>query len=68
MAKLVFRMNQSVDGYVDHLEMRPDPALFRHFIEQVRDMTGSVYGRRSHYSHFQATQPFDFAQTAPLRQ
>jgi hypothetical protein len=22
---------------------------------------------RSHYSHFQATQPFDFAQTAPLR-
>jgi dihydrofolate reductase len=46
MAKLVFRMNQSLDGYVDHLEMRPDPALFRHFIEQVRDVTGSVYGRR----------------------
>jgi hypothetical protein len=22
------------------------PILFRHFIEQVRDLTGSVYGRR----------------------
>ena len=46
MAKLVFGMNQSLDGYVDHLEMRPSPALFHHFIEQVRGQTGSVYGRR----------------------
>jgi dihydrofolate reductase len=46
MAKLVFGMNQSLDGYVDHLALRPSPALFRHFIEQVRDVTGSVYGRR----------------------
>jgi dihydrofolate reductase len=46
MAKLFFGLNQSLDGYVDHLEMRPGPALFRHFIEQVRDLTGSVYGRR----------------------
>ena len=46
MAKLVFGMNQSLDGYVDHLEMRPSPALFRHFIEQLRGLTGSVYGRR----------------------
>ncbi len=46
MAKLVFGMNQSLDGYVDHLEFRPGPALFRHFVEQVRDLTGSVYGRR----------------------
>jgi hypothetical protein len=45
MAKLVFGMNQSLDGYVDHLEMRPGPALVRHFIEQVRNLTGSVYGR-----------------------
>jgi hypothetical protein len=41
MAKLVFEMNQSPDGYVDHLEFRPSPALFRHFIEQVRGLTGS---------------------------
>ena len=46
MAKLVFGMNQSLDGYVDHQEFAPDPALFRHWIEQVRGLTGSVYGRR----------------------
>ena len=47
MAKLVFGLNQSLDGYVDHLEMGPPhPALFRHFIERVRGLTGSVYGRR----------------------
>jgi|SRR5580704_9287324 dihydrofolate reductase len=46
MAKLVYGMNVSLDGYVDHLDFRPSPALFRHFIEQVRDLTGSVYGRR----------------------
>jgi dihydrofolate reductase len=46
MAKLVFAMNQSLDGYVDHQQFSPGPALFRHFIEQVRDLTGSVYGRR----------------------
>ncbi len=46
MAKLVFGMNLSLDGYVDHQEFAPDPALFRHWIEQVRDVTGSVYGRR----------------------
>ncbi len=46
MAKLVFGMNQSLDGYVDHQEFAPDPALFRHWIEQVRGLAGSVYGRR----------------------
>jgi dihydrofolate reductase len=46
MAKFVFGMNLSLDGYVDHLEMRAGPALFRHWIERVRDLTGSLYGRR----------------------
>ncbi len=46
MAKLVFGLNLSLDGYVDHQHFAPDPALFRHFIEQVRDLTGAVYGRR----------------------
>jgi dihydrofolate reductase len=46
MAKLVFGMNQSLDGYVDHMAFAPGPVLFRHFIEQVRGLTGSVYGRR----------------------
>jgi dihydrofolate reductase len=38
-------MNQSLDGYVDHLEMRPSPKLFRHWIEQVQAVNGSLYGR-----------------------
>ena len=46
MAKIVFSMNQSLDGYVDHLEFGPSPALFHHFVEQVRGLAGSVYGRR----------------------
>ena len=46
MAKLVFGMNQSLDGYVDHMAFAPSRTLFRHFIEQVRDQAGSVYGRR----------------------
>ncbi len=46
MAKLVFGMNLSLDGYVDHDAFAPDGALFRHWIGQVRDLTGSVYGRR----------------------
>ncbi len=46
MAKLVFGINQSLDGYVDHEEFAPDPTLFRHWIEQVRGVAGSVYGRR----------------------
>lgn len=46
MAKLVFGMNQSLDGYVDHEEFATGPVLFRHWIEHVRDLTGSVYGRR----------------------
>src|SRR4030081_2026475 len=48
MAKLVFGLSQSLDGYVDHLEMQPLPALFRHFYEWVRDLSGSVYGRRTY--------------------
>jgi len=47
MAKLVFEMNQSLDGYVDHLKLGPPhPALFRYFIEQVRGLAGMLYGRR----------------------
>ena len=39
MAKLVFEMNQSLDGYVDHQAFGPpDPSLFRHFTERVRDL------------------------------
>ena len=46
MAKLVFGMNQSLDGYVDHTAFAPSPTLFRHFIEEARQQAGSVYGRK----------------------
>ena len=46
MARLVFGMQQSLDGYVDHLKLGPPPpALSRHFLEQVRGQSGCVYGR-----------------------
>jgi dihydrofolate reductase len=50
MAKLVFGMMQSVDGYVSSPEggpelPLPDDALNQHFAEQMRGVTGSLYGR-----------------------
>jgi dihydrofolate reductase len=45
MARLVFGMNQSLDGYVDHTAFAPSPTLFRHFIEEARGQSGSIYGR-----------------------
>jgi len=46
MARLVFGMNQSLDGYVDHMAFAPDPTLFRHFIEEAERQAGSVYGHK----------------------
>ena len=46
MARLVFGMNQSLDGYVDSMKLAPDPPLCRHFIEATRTQTGSLYGRK----------------------
>jgi dihydrofolate reductase len=49
MAKLVYELNQSLDGYVDHQNLGPpDPSLFRHFMERVRGLTGMIYGRRTY--------------------
>ena len=50
MAKLVFGLNVSLDGYIDHLGFGgpPEPVVFRHFIEQVRGSAGMVYGRRTY--------------------
>jgi len=45
MAKLVFGMNQSLDGYVDHDAFAPGPTLFRHFITEAEQQAGSIYGR-----------------------
>lgn len=52
MAKFVFAMNQSLDGYVDHLRFpsAPGPELFREFIRLTENMAGSLYGRRLYES------------------
>jgi dihydrofolate reductase len=39
-------MNQSLDGYVDHMAFGPSPTLFRHFIAEAQGQAGSVYGRQ----------------------
>jgi dihydrofolate reductase len=51
MARLVFGMMQSLDGYVAGPEGGPDlpppgPALHRHFNDHVRGLAGCLYGRR----------------------
>lgn len=47
MAKLIFGMNVSLDGYVDHdrFDGAPGPELFQHFVEQTQGLSGSIYGR-----------------------
>ena len=46
MAKFIFEMMQSLDGYVDHLAIGPPaPKLGRHFLERARGLAGLVYGR-----------------------
>ena len=47
MGKIVYGLQQSLDGYVDHMKLGPPVrAVFRHFVEQVRGLTGVIYGRR----------------------
>ena len=51
MAKLVFGMMQSLDGYVARTDgelglPQPGPALHRHFNDHVRGLSGIIYGRR----------------------
>lgn len=47
MAKLIYGLNTSIDGFIDHERLGPpDSVLFRHFIERVRISAGSLYGRK----------------------
>lgn len=46
MAKFVFGMNVSLDGYVDHERFAPDAVLFQHWIDAVRQVRASIYGRK----------------------
>jgi dihydrofolate reductase len=46
MAKIVFEMNMSLDGYVDHERFAPDPVLFRYFTDSMGGPSGRLYGRK----------------------
>jgi dihydrofolate reductase len=47
MAKLVFGLMQSLDGYVDHMALGPPgPSLGRYFNDHMRDLGACLYGRR----------------------
>jgi dihydrofolate reductase len=46
VAKFIYALNVSLDGYVDHDKFMPDPKLFQHFIKDVSQMTATIYGRR----------------------
>ena len=49
MATLTFGLQQSLDGYVDHMVLGPpSPSVFRHFVEHVRGLAGCLYGRRTY--------------------
>jgi dihydrofolate reductase len=52
MAKFVFVMNQSLDGYVDHLRFpsAPGPELYDEYIRLTKNLAGSLYGRRLYES------------------
>jgi dihydrofolate reductase len=53
MAKLVYGLSQSLDGYVDHMRLGPPaPATFGHFIEQVRGLTGFIGRRMYEIMHY----------------
>ena len=51
MAKFVYGMHQSLDGYIAALSggpevFKPGPELFRHFLDHVRGISGMLYGTR----------------------
>jgi dihydrofolate reductase len=49
VAKLVYGLSQSLDGYVDHMKLGPPAAAaFGHFIGVVRGAAALIYGRRTY--------------------
>jgi dihydrofolate reductase len=45
MRKLIYAINQTVDGCFDHTNMLPDAELFEYFTNLVRDADYHIFGR-----------------------
>ena len=49
MAKIVFGMDLSLDGYFDFQDLPvPDAELFRHRTEHYGELAGTIYGRHKY--------------------
>src|ERR1700761_3542664 len=48
MRKLVFAINTSLDGCVDHTKFFPDEDTFAYFTQLVRDTGTFLYGRKTY--------------------
>src|SRR6202051_1667016 len=48
MRKLIFAINTTLDGCVDHTKMVPDEELFDYSIQLIRDVDLFVYGRKTY--------------------
>ena len=68
MARLIYALNQSLDGYVDHRALAPDAELFRHFIDDVRGLAGALYGRRMYEVMAVWDEPGNFSDESPITQ
>jgi dihydrofolate reductase len=45
VAKLVYGLQMTLDGFVDHTAFNPSEKLFQYFIDHTSAVAGSVYGR-----------------------
>ena len=59
MARLIYGINTSLDGFADHDRFGPDAGLFQHFIDHMTSVSASLYGRRLYeiMSYWQDDQP-----------
>ena len=48
MRKLIFAINTTLDGCVDHTKMVPDEELFDYSIQLIREVDLFVYGRKTY--------------------
>ena len=48
MRKLIFAINTTLDGCVDHTKLQPDEATFKYWIDALREAGLQVFGRKTY--------------------